>query len=95
MASVSLSPAAAGVSAGSVTAGDPVSAVTRGIEQARRLKIRWVVVGMHKNCISAGPYYCDVFQDLFSTLIEEISVTFLPQFLGAFPKALSPLGALA
>jgi hypothetical protein len=30
-----------------------------------------------------------------STLIEEIKVTFLPQFLGAFPNALSPLGALA
>jgi hypothetical protein len=27
--------------------------------------------------------------------IEEISVTFLPQFLGALPRALSPLGALA
>ena len=30
-----------------------------------------------------------------SVLIEEISVTFLPQFLGAFPLALSPFGALA
>src|SRR3989337_1106691 len=27
--------------------------------------------------------------------IEEISVTFVSQFLGAFPNALSPLGALA
>ena len=26
--------------------------------------------------------------------IEEISVTFFPQFLGALPRALSPLGAL-
>jgi hypothetical protein len=26
--------------------------------------------------------------------IDEISVTFLPQFLGASPRALSPLGAL-
>jgi 3',5'-cyclic AMP phosphodiesterase CpdA len=31
---------------------------------------RWVVVGMHKNCISVGEYYCDVYQDLFSALIE-------------------------
>jgi hypothetical protein len=31
---------------------------------------RWVVVGMHKNCISVGVYYCDVYQDLFSALIE-------------------------
>jgi hypothetical protein len=30
-----------------------------------------------------------------SGVLEEISVTFLPQFLGAFPWALSPLGALA
>jgi hypothetical protein len=29
------------------------------------------------------------------SVIEEISVTFLPQFLGALPWALSPLGALA
>ena len=27
---------------------------------------RWVVVGMHKNCISVGEYYCDVYQDLFT-----------------------------
>ena len=27
--------------------------------------------------------------------IEEMSVTFFSQFLGAFPNALSPLGALA
>jgi len=30
-----------------------------------------------------------------SNVTEEMRVTFLPQFLGAFPKALSPLGALA
>jgi len=30
-----------------------------------------------------------------SKLIEEMSVTFLPQFLGTVPCALSPLGALA
>ena len=29
-----------------------------------------------------------------SKLIEEMRVTFLPQFLGALPRALSPLGAL-
>jgi hypothetical protein len=28
-------------------------------------------------------------------VIDEMSVMFLPQFLGAFPKALYPLGALA
>jgi hypothetical protein len=26
---------------------------------------------MHKNCISVGEYYCDVYQDLFSTLIDK------------------------
>jgi 3',5'-cyclic AMP phosphodiesterase CpdA len=31
---------------------------------------RWVVVGMHKNCISVGEYYCDVYQDLFTSLID-------------------------
>ena len=29
-----------------------------------------------------------------SNVMEEMSVTFLPQFLGTFPRALSPLGAL-
>src|SRR5215207_1282918 len=29
------------------------------------------------------------------SVTEEMRVTFLPQFLGAFPKALSPFGALA
>jgi hypothetical protein len=28
-------------------------------------------------------------------VIDEMSVTFVPQFLGAFPKALCPLGDLA
>jgi len=30
-----------------------------------------------------------------SRVMDEMSVMFLPQFLGAFPKALRPLGALA
>lgn len=41
------------------------------IDQARAAGIEWIVVGMHKNCISVGEYYCDVYQDLFSTLIEK------------------------
>lgn len=40
------------------------------IDGARAGGIRWVVVGMHKTCISVGEYSCDVFQDLFSLLIE-------------------------
>ena len=43
----------------------------RTIDGARDEGIRWVVVGMHKSCISVGPYYCDVYQELFSTLIEK------------------------
>ena len=38
---------------------------------AREAGIRWTIVGMHKPCISVGEYYCDVYQDLFTTLIEE------------------------
>jgi 3',5'-cyclic AMP phosphodiesterase CpdA len=39
------------------------------IDDARATRIDWIIVGMHKNCISVGRYYCDVYQDLFSALI--------------------------
>jgi Calcineurin-like phosphoesterase len=41
----------------------------QAIDEARDAGIQWIVVGMHKPCISVGEYYCDVYQDLFSTLI--------------------------
>lgn len=41
------------------------------IAGARSDGINWIIVGMHKNCISVGEYYCDVYQDLFTTLIEQ------------------------
>jgi predicted phosphodiesterase len=41
------------------------------IDGARDAGIRWIVVGMHKTCISVGEYSCDVNQDLFSLLIEK------------------------
>jgi Calcineurin-like phosphoesterase len=41
------------------------------IDEAHEAGIEWVVVGMHKNCISIGEYYCDVYQGLFSKLIED------------------------
>jgi 3',5'-cyclic AMP phosphodiesterase CpdA len=41
------------------------------VSGAREAGIPWVVVGMHKPCISVGEYYCDVYQDLFTTVIEE------------------------
>lgn len=40
------------------------------IHGARSAGIRWVIVGMHKNCISVGQYFCSIYQDLFSLLIE-------------------------
>ena len=43
----------------------------RTIDEARSTGIQWIVVGMHKNCISVGEYYCEVYQDLFSTLIDK------------------------
>ena len=41
------------------------------IAGARADGIGWVIVGMHKNCISVGEYYCDVYQELLTTLVEE------------------------
>jgi hypothetical protein len=41
------------------------------IDEAHDAGIEWVVVGMHKSCISVGEYYCDVYQGLFSKLIED------------------------
>lgn len=41
------------------------------IENGRKLGQRWIIVGMHKNCISVGKYYCNIYQDLFTLLIKE------------------------
>ena len=41
------------------------------IEDARAAHIPWVIVSMHKNCISVGEYYCQVYQDIFSLLVKE------------------------
>jgi hypothetical protein len=40
------------------------------IDGAHDAGIGWVVVGMHKNCISVGEYYCDLYQQGFSDLID-------------------------
>lgn len=45
--------------------------LTAAIDGARSAGIRWVVVGMHKPCISMGEYYCLAYQDLFDLLIEK------------------------
>jgi hypothetical protein len=45
--------------------------VTKAIDDARAAGIPWVVVGMHKNCLSVGEYYCNVYQELMSLLVEK------------------------
>jgi 3',5'-cyclic AMP phosphodiesterase CpdA len=41
------------------------------IDDARAADIPWVIVGMHKNCLSVGEYYCDIYQELMSLLVEK------------------------
>ena len=43
----------------------------RAIRGARSAGIPWVIVGMHKSCLSMAQYYCHIYQELFSMLIEE------------------------
>jgi hypothetical protein len=43
--------------------------VSRGIDGARAAEIPWVIVGMHKNCLSVGPYYCNIYADLLDLLV--------------------------
>ncbi|MCA9580786.1 MAG: metallophosphoesterase [Myxococcales bacterium] len=41
------------------------------IDDARAKGVRWVVVGMHKNCITAGEKSCEIGPDLMDMLIEK------------------------
>lgn len=41
------------------------------IDSARAKGIPWVIVGMHKNCISVGVYYCNIYQDLMDLLVQK------------------------
>jgi hypothetical protein len=41
------------------------------IDAARETGIKWIVVGMHKNCISTGPKTCEAGRDIMNLLIEE------------------------
>ena len=50
---------------------DDLRWLTRVVDNGRSQGVRWTIVAMHKNCISVGQYYCDIYQDLFSTLIEK------------------------
>jgi hypothetical protein len=41
------------------------------IDDARASGVPWGIVGMHKNCLSVGVYYCNTYQELMSLLIEK------------------------
>jgi 3',5'-cyclic AMP phosphodiesterase CpdA len=43
----------------------------QAIDGARAAGIAWVVVGMHKPCLTVGAYRCDVSDDLFSFLVAK------------------------
>jgi hypothetical protein len=58
-----------------------------------RLGARISLIYSEKDSVSEEPWML-IDGPIPSKVIEEMSVTFLPQFLGAFPKTLSPLGAL-
>jgi len=45
--------------------------VANAIDDARAADIPWVIVGMHKNCLSVGAYYCNIYQELMSLLVEK------------------------
>lgn len=42
----------------------------RAIDGARAAKVPWVVVGMHKPCLSVGQYACDIGSDLLHLLVS-------------------------
>lgn len=44
--------------------------LAHAIDEARREGLSWVVVALHKSCISMGPYYCALYQELFDLLID-------------------------
>ena len=41
------------------------------IDGARAAGLPWVVVGMHKSCVSVGPYYCSIHSQLIDLLLEK------------------------
>jgi len=45
--------------------------VASTIDGAKAAGIPWVVVGMHKGCLSAGKYGCDIGQDLLDLLLAK------------------------
>src|SRR5262249_10716510 len=45
--------------------------LARTIDDARAGGLPWVVVAMHKSCVSIGQYYCRVFSQLMDLLLEK------------------------
>jgi hypothetical protein len=41
------------------------------IDGARAAGLPWVIVGMHKSCLSVGPYHCRVYEDLLNLLVAK------------------------
>lgn len=40
------------------------------IDDARAAGIPWVIVAMHKSCLSMGEYYCHIYADLMNLLVD-------------------------
>jgi hypothetical protein len=40
------------------------------VNEARKSSIEWIVVGMHKNCITPGDKECEISDDLLNKLVE-------------------------
>lgn len=41
------------------------------IDGARSAELPWVIVGMHKSCVSVGQYYCHIYSPLMDLLLEK------------------------
>lgn len=45
--------------------------LSKEIDEARGLGLRWVIVGMHENCLSAGWKSCEIGEELLNLLVEK------------------------
>lgn len=45
--------------------------LANAIDGARAAGLPWVVVGMHKSCVSVGQYYCSIYSQLMDLLLEK------------------------
>jgi hypothetical protein len=44
--------------------------VASAIDEARAAGTPWVIVAMHKSCLSMGEYYCAIYADLMNLLVD-------------------------